>query len=189
MNSVLWPHRALELLLIIAHRWCRTWYPGTCVPGLFSTFVLSSSCSLSSSLHVHYKLVIIHTELSWLTPPVKKRVRVIRELWRFRGRFKSVTEIKIRLMEEFEEQLPETTRFSLGYVEGRQSSTKRWLCCEEDLDAMYIQPMQVVLARKEIYSCGAMVEGMKIVMTNIQKVNDAGLVMWHQNVRKQNNGL
>ena len=39
-------------------------------------------------------------------------------------------------MEEFEEQMPETTKYALGYFEGRQS-TKRWICCEEDLMAMY----------------------------------------------------
>lgn len=32
--------------------------------------------------------------------------------------------------------MPETTKFSLGYIEGRQS-TKRWICCEDDLNAMY----------------------------------------------------
>ena len=39
-------------------------------------------------------------------------------------------------MEEFEEQMPESTKFALGYIEGRQS-TKRWLCCDGDIDAMY----------------------------------------------------
>ena len=39
-------------------------------------------------------------------------------------------------MEELEEHMPETTKFSLGYIEGRQS-TKRWICCKDDLHAMY----------------------------------------------------
>ena len=39
-------------------------------------------------------------------------------------------------MEEFEEHMPETTKYALGYIEGRQS-TKRWICCEDDLNAMY----------------------------------------------------
>ena len=71
-----------------------------------------------------------------LINPAHKKDSIIRELRRFRGRFKSVTEMKIRLMEEFEEHMPDTTKFSLGYIEGRQS-TKRWICCEDDLDAMY----------------------------------------------------
>ena len=39
-------------------------------------------------------------------------------------------------MEEFEDQVPPTTRFSLGYFAGRQS-TKKWLVSDEDLIAMY----------------------------------------------------
>ena len=39
-------------------------------------------------------------------------------------------------MKEFEGQMPETTKFALGYIEGRQS-TKCWLCCDGDIDAMY----------------------------------------------------
>jgi hypothetical protein len=45
-------------------------------------------------------------------------------------------EMKIRLMEELEEHMPETTKFSVGYMGGRQS-TKCWICCEDDLHAMY----------------------------------------------------
>lgn len=71
-----------------------------------------------------------------LINPVRKKDSVIRELRKFRGRFKSVTEMKIRLMEEFEEQIPETTKFGIGYIEGRQS-TKRWICCDDDIAAMY----------------------------------------------------
>ena len=40
-------------------------------------------------------------------------------------------------MEELDEHMPETTKYGLGYIEGRQS-TKRWICCEDDLNAMYI---------------------------------------------------
>ena len=73
---------------------------------------------------------------SYCINPACTKDSIIRELRRFRGRFKSVTEMKIRLMEEFEEHMPGTTKFSLGYIEGRQS-TKRWICCEDDLNAMY----------------------------------------------------
>lgn len=39
-------------------------------------------------------------------------------------------------MEEFEENIPPTTRFSVGYFESRQSG-KKWLITQEDLAAMY----------------------------------------------------
>ena len=48
----------------------------------------------------------------------------------------SVVEVKTRLIEEFEEQVPSTLNFSAGYFEGRQSS-KKWLVSPEDLNAMY----------------------------------------------------
>lgn len=41
-------------------------------------------------------------------------------------------------MEEFEDQLPPTTRFSVGYFIGRQS-TKKWIVTQEDLEAMYTE--------------------------------------------------
>lgn len=69
-------------------------------------------------------------------------------------------------MEEFEQQMLETTKFSLGYVEGRQS-VKRWICCEDDLNAMYTQPMLLVLEKK--YSYGVMVKVMKTAISNVQK--------------------
>ena len=39
-------------------------------------------------------------------------------------------------MDEFKHQVPESTAFSVGYFEGRQS-TKYWICTEQDLNAMY----------------------------------------------------
>ncbi len=39
-------------------------------------------------------------------------------------------------MEEFEDQVPLTTHYSVGYFEGRQS-TKKWPVTQEDLTATY----------------------------------------------------
>ena len=39
-------------------------------------------------------------------------------------------------MEEFKDELPETTDFEVGYFYGEQSA-KRWIVTQEDLDAMY----------------------------------------------------
>ena len=71
-----------------------------------------------------------------LINPARKKDSITRELRKFHGRFRSVMELKVRLMEEFEDQVPDTTKFSLGYMEGKQS-TKRWICTEGDLNAMY----------------------------------------------------
>ena len=47
-----------------------------------------------------------------------------------------LVELKVKLMEEFEEQVPDSLNFSVGYFEGRQS-TKKWIVTQEDLHAMY----------------------------------------------------
>ena len=44
--------------------------------------------------------------------------------------------MKKKLMEEFKDELPETTDFKVGYFYGKQSA-KRWIVTQEDLDAMY----------------------------------------------------
>ena len=56
---------------------------------------------------------------------------MIRELRKFTGRF---TDVKVRIMEEFEDYVPDSTRFSIGYYEGQ---TKRWICAEVDLSKLY----------------------------------------------------
>lgn len=68
--------------------------------------------------------------------PILKRESIIRDMRQFQGRFNSVIDMKVRLIEEFGEQLPQTTTFSIGYFAGRQSA-KYWICTDEDLSAMY----------------------------------------------------
>lgn len=66
--------------------------------------------------------------------PLRKSDAIIRELRKFTGRFSSITEVKVRIMEEFGDYVPESTRFSIGYYEGQ---TKRWICAEDDLSGLY----------------------------------------------------
>ena len=61
---------------------------------------------------------------------------VVRDIRKFQGVFSSVIDLKVKLMEEFEELMPPTTLFSVGYFESRQSG-KKWLVTQEDLVAMY----------------------------------------------------
>ena len=49
----------------------------------------------------------------------------------------SITEMKVTLMETFQEHVPPTTRFTVGFFEGRQSA-KWWIFTQEDLEAMYV---------------------------------------------------
>lgn len=68
--------------------------------------------------------------------PARKKDVVVRDLRQFHGQFRSVLDLRVKLMEEFKEQVPETLHFSAGYFVGRQSS-KKWLVSEEDLEYMY----------------------------------------------------
>ena len=63
-----------------------------------------------------------------------KKDIIVRDLRRFHGRFYSITDLKVRLMEELEESIPQTIKFAVGYF---VQSTKYWICNEEDLKAMY----------------------------------------------------
>ena len=68
--------------------------------------------------------------------PVRKKDSMVRDIRQFNGTFASVVQLRFKLLEEFEDQLPPTTRFSVGYFIGRQS-TKKWIVTQEDLEAMY----------------------------------------------------
>lgn len=60
----------------------------------------------------------------------------------FHGKFTSVVDIKVKLMEEFENIVPPTTHFSVGYFAGRQS-IKKWLVSKDDVTAMYSEMKRV----------------------------------------------
>ena len=68
--------------------------------------------------------------------PIRKKDSVTRELRRFNGPYSSVSEIKIRIVEEFDSYVPQA-KFSVGYLEPSQPATKRWICCEDDIVALY----------------------------------------------------
>ena len=44
--------------------------------------------------------------------------------------------MKVKIIEEFKELVPQTLEFHVRYFLGKQS-TKLWIVCEEDLNAMY----------------------------------------------------
>jgi len=82
----------------------------------------------TSCLSYSYRVKIINQ--------VRKGDSVVRDMRKFRGKFGSVVELKVKLLEEFEDLIPPNLSFSVGFYDGRQS-TKRWVCTAEDLSAMY----------------------------------------------------
>ena len=75
-----------------------------------------------------YRLKIIN--------PNKKSNFIIRDVHHFGGKFATILDMKRKIMQEFKDELPETTDFNVGYFYGKQSA-KRWIVTQEDLDAMY----------------------------------------------------
>ena len=74
----------------------------------------------------------------------------MRELRQFSGKFFSVIDLKVKLMEQFEKQLHSTLTLNFGYYDGCQSE-QRWICDKDDLEGMYSLP--ALLGRKEILWC------------------------------------
>lgn len=68
--------------------------------------------------------------------PQKKSESIVRQLNGFTSKFKNVKEMRMKLNEEFGEQVPNTLDFSIGYFDGSQQA-KVWLYTAEDLKAMY----------------------------------------------------
>ncbi len=75
-----------------------------------------------------YKVKIIN--------PNKKSDVIVRHFNRFTSKFESVTEARIKLIEEFREQVPNTVDFAVGYFDGSQQA-KTWLVTSDDLQTMY----------------------------------------------------
>ena len=71
-----------------------------------------------------------------IIPPTRKREAVTRELRLFTGKVFPLIGLKVKLMEQFENLIPTTTKFNVGYFAGRQSEN-RWICDKDDLEAMY----------------------------------------------------
>ena len=53
-----------------------------------------------------------------------------------KSKFESVNGLRVHLMNEFQEHVPTTATFDVGYYEGKQQS-KIWLVTTDDLHKMY----------------------------------------------------
>ncbi len=84
---------------------------------------------------VHYNFCVSQMEYSYRVKICKKD-SPWRTLHHFHEKFRSPTEIKAQLMDEFCDDVPASTRFSVGYFEGKQSK-KLALVNRDDLRAMY----------------------------------------------------
>ncbi len=68
--------------------------------------------------------------------PSKKTDVIVRQLNRLSSKFASVTNFRMKIMEEFGECVPNTLNFTVGYFDGSQQA-KIWLVTSDDLQTMY----------------------------------------------------
>ena len=66
----------------------------------------------------------------------KKSEVICRDLHGCNIKFESVTAIRVKLIDELGDQVPEKVDFNVGYYEGKQQA-KIWLVSKEDLEMMY----------------------------------------------------
>ena len=67
--------------------------------------------------------------------PKKKSDFVLLTWHEVSSRFEAVSELKLKLIDDFKEFVSSTPNFQVGYMEGR--STQQWIIARQDLDAMY----------------------------------------------------
>jgi len=66
--------------------------------------------------------------------PTKKSDIIVRQLHNFYVKFTSVNALRVKLIEQFQEQVPDTLKFSVGYFDGRHQMS---LVSCDDLHGMY----------------------------------------------------
>ena len=75
-----------------------------------------------------YKVKIIN--------PHKKSEVIVRQLNKFTSKFESVLDIRLKLIDECSEHVPNTVDYNVGFYEGSKQ-TKVWIVTDADLQTMY----------------------------------------------------
>ena len=68
--------------------------------------------------------------------PKKKSGFVLLTWHQVSSRFESIAELKLKLMDDFQEFVSSTPNFQVGFIEGR--SSQQWIIAREDLNTMYM---------------------------------------------------
>ena len=96
--------------------------------GAFSSSSATAPTATPSRVSYNYKVKIIN--------PVKRSDVIVRHLNNYSGKFDTVMTLRLKLIDAFPDQVPNTVDFSVGYYEGSQQS-KVWLVTADDLEKMY----------------------------------------------------
>ena len=73
--------------------------------------------------------------LKIINPKRKSQFKV--EKLRKCGKFRTPMEMRLHIISEFEELVPRTTEFDIGYYKPSRGSTKVWIKSDEDMQCMY----------------------------------------------------
>ena len=94
---------------------------------LLFRFVLKVDFGPIRAAYVLHTLFILLQMFSYgvkIVNQSRRKDSIVRDLRKFCGKFTSIVHMKVKLMKEFEDQVPPTTHFSVGYFVGRQSTKK-----------------------------------------------------------------
>ena len=99
--------------------------------------VISSSAPSSSvTTSVQSPVAVTYAYKVRIINPTKKSEVKVRLINHRNARFKSVTELRRHLADEFEDMIPASETFDVGFMEGSQQA-QIWLENSEDLNRMY----------------------------------------------------
>ena len=68
--------------------------------------------------------------------PKRKKEFIVRKL-RFEGKFGSLRELRLKLLQEFQESLPDCVSLNVGYYKPGRGSAKVYLVEDDDVSEMY----------------------------------------------------
>ena len=97
---------------------------------------ISSSTPATPRTASHCHVLMNYTYKVKIINPAKKSEVIVRHLNNFTAKFDTVMALRLKLVEAFTDQVPNTVDFSVGYYEGSQQS-KVWLVTADDLKKMY----------------------------------------------------
>ena len=78
-------------------------------------------------------VVLLHVTTKWVEAVSHF---ILSLLVKINSKFDSLTALRVKLIDEFEETVPDTVNFNVGYFDGRQQA-KLWLVTNKDLESMY----------------------------------------------------
>ena len=101
--------------------------------------------------------------------PHRKSDIIIHYLHNYSTRFESATALRMKLVEEFQDLVPDNLSFSVGYFEGQSYSKILWLMSRENFTTMYVS----ILKEKSLWCNGCSDETGDTTVSRKKRKKDA----------------